>query len=115
MRARGEGPGPSRRPNLLGPTEAKGLLDMDSGCCPRGVPAAPLLCAGDGCSDADPGRNRGCHGDPAASGLLLSSVTLRALMSSYDEPAPSAQPILNLSRDNYNIACKNRSNRQVCT
>lgn len=90
VRARGDGAaGPSRRPNLLGPTEWKGLIDREGGACPTGVPAAPLLCAGNGCRDPDPGLSRGCHGDPAARGLLLRSVTLRALMSSYDEPAPS--------------------------
>ena len=89
VRARGDGAGPSRRPNLLGPTELKGLFNREVGSWPIGVPAAPLLCAGDGCTDPDPGLSRGCHGDPAARGLLLSSVTLRALISSYEEPAPS--------------------------
>lgn len=89
MSAKGEGAGPSRRPNLLGPTEWKGLFPMGRGAWPNGVPAAPLLCAGVGCCNPEPGRARGRKGDPAARGLLLSSATLRARRSSYEESAPS--------------------------
>lgn len=99
MPAKGEARGASLRPaNLLGPAVcSRGLLESASGCCCVciGVPKAPLLRAWDDCS-AEPGRALNCQGDPAARGLLASRVILRALMSSYDDPAPSAHAMSDL-------------------